>query len=481
MSRLVLTNARLIDGTGAQPRDGMTVIIQDGRISEVRHEPAHPHTASEQPVDDQIDRLSEQERQVLNLRYGLTGERPLTPEEVVARLDITRERLRQIETGILRGMQDISGTHNKERAAKAGDEESMIDLGGRTLLPGLINAHCHVMMDAGPDPIATLARSGTHSRSELMLAQALLKAAKRCERMLKAGITTARDLGGYQYAELALRDAFAAGEMRGPRLLCAGRVIVMTGGHGWPIGLESDGPDEVRKSARQNLKQGADCLKFMATGGVLTPGVEPGSPQLSEPELRAGVEEAHNAGKRTASHAQGTTGIKNSLRAGIDTIEHGIYLDAEAIEMMLKQGSVFVPTLAAPYQIVEAGESKGIPAYALEKSRRVMDAHRKSFEWAVTAGVTIAAGNDGGTPFNPCEDLVTEMRLMVEYGMNPLAAITSATLGSSKALGLSEEVGILQQGKWGDCIILEAGADPLSEIRDMARVERVIQRGEIVA
>ena len=473
MSRLVLTNARLIDGTGAQPRDGVTVIIQDGRISEIRQEPAQPHSAPEQLEAGQMDNLTGQEREVLNLRYGLTGERPLAPDEVVARLGISRERLRQIETGILRGTQDISGARKKGRAAKADDEESVLDLAGRTLLPGLINAHCHVMMDAGPDPIATMAR--------LSVAQVLLKAAQRCERMLKAGITTARDLGGYQYAELALRDAFAAGEMPGPRLLCAGRVITMTGGHGWNIGLESDGPDEVRKSARQNLKQGVDCLKFMATGGVLTPGVEPGSPQLSEPELRAGVEEAHNVGKRTASHAQGTTGIKNSLRAGIDTIEHGIYLDDEAIGMMLKQGAVFVPTLAAPYQIVEAGESKGIPAYALEKSRRVMDAHRKSFEWAVTAGVTIAAGNDGGTPFNPCEDLVTEMKLMVEYGMNPLTAIMSATLGSAKALGLSEEVGTIQQGMWGDCVILEAGADPLSDMSAMSRVERVIQRGKLVA
>jgi imidazolonepropionase-like amidohydrolase len=186
-------------------------------------------------------------------------------------------------------------------------------------------------------------------------------------------------------------------------------------------------------------------------------------------------------GKRTASHAQGTTGIKSALRAGIDTIEHGIYLDDEAIEMMLKQSAVFVPTLAAPYQIVEAGEAKGIPPYALEKSRRVMDAHRQSFEWAVTAGVTVAAGNDGGTPFNPSEDLVTEMRLMVEYGLNPLGAITAATLGSAKALGLSEEIGTIQPGKWGDCIVLATGADPIKDIGNMERVERVIQRGRVVA
>ena len=274
----------------------------------------------------------------MEMRYGLTDDRPHTLEEVAEEFGITRERVRQIETRILHKMREYRIKDNRQPAAK--EDDTVIDLQGKTLLPGLINAHCHICMDAGPDPFAALGR--------LSQAEAVLKAAKRCERMLKNGITTARDLGGFHYVELALRDAIAAGDFPGPRLLCAGLLITMTGGHGWPIGLESDGPDEVRKSARQNLKHGVDCLKFMATGGVLTPGVEPGSPQLSEEEMRAGVEEARHAGRRTASHAQGTTGIKNALRAGIDTIEHGIYLDDEAIEMMLKQGAVFVPTLAAP-------------------------------------------------------------------------------------------------------------------------------------
>jgi len=403
MGKLILANARLIDGTGAEPRENITVVIEDGRFVEVTTQGA--------------------------------------------------------QLGDQSGQSDLTGT--------------VIDLQGKTLLPGLINAHCHICMDAGPDPFAALGR--------LSQAEVVLKAAKRCERMLKNGITTARDLGGFHYVELALRDAIAAGDFPGPRLLCAGPLITMTGGHGWPIGLESDGPDEVRKSARQNLKHGVDCLKFMATGGVLTPGVEPGSPQLSEEEMRAGVEEARHADRRTASHAQGTTGIKNALRAGIDTIEHGIYLDDEAIEMMLSQGSVFVPTLAAPYRIVEAGEAKGIPAYIVEKSRRVMDAHKRSFVDAMRAGVTIAAGNDGGTPFNPSEDLVTEMRVMVEYGMTPLDAIKAATLGSAIALGLSEEVGTIEKGKRADCIILQAGADPLTDMNAVGRVEQVIKLGNPVA
>ena len=396
MDTLLITNARLVDGTGAGPRDGATVVVQDGRIVEIR-----------QSSDD-----------------------------------------------------------------GSGEGAQVLDLEGRTLLPGLINAHCHVMMDASGDPIAAVSRKD--------VATAVLEAAGRARQMLHAGITTARDLGGYEYAELALREAIAKGLLPGPRLLCAGKLITMTGGHGWPVGLESDGPEEVRKAARKNIKRGVDCLKFMATGGVLTEGVEPGSPQLGEEEMRAGVEEARHVGKGTASHAQGTGGIKNAIRAGVDTIEHGIYLDDEAIQMMIERGTVYVPTLAAPYQIIQAGAARGIPEWALEKSIRVSDAHRRSFEWALAAGVTIAAGNDGGTPFNPSHDLVTELRLMVEYGMNPLAAIRAATWGSARAVGLVEETGTVQKGKWADLLVLAPGADPLQDVTALADIEHVIKRGQVV-
>ena len=406
MSDIVLTNARLIDGTGSPPVEQATIVIQGGRIHSVQ-----------------------------------------TPQ----------------------GGGDV-GPDAVDRREPDGAET--IDLEGRTLLPGLINAHVHVLMDAGPDPMLSLQRGD--------LATSVLRGARTGERMLRAGITTARDLGGFEYAELALRAAFARGEFPGPRLLCAGKIITMTGGHGWPVGFEVDGPHEVRKAARQNLKRGVDCIKIMATGGVLTPGVEPGAQQLTEEEMRAGVEEAHKAGKRTATHAQGTEGVKSAIRAGIDTIEHGIFLDAEAIEMMLDRKLVFVPTLAAPYRIVEAGEERGVPAYAVDKSRRVMDAHRKSFELALASGVTIAAGNDGGTPFNPSEDLVTELRLMVDYGMSPLAAISAATLGSAQALDLSEETGTIQPGKRADCLVLDKGANPLEDITSLSRMWMVIKQGNIV-
>lgn len=465
MSKLILKNARLIDGTGAQPRERATVTVTDGKISDVR-----VASSSEGFDPVALSRLEPHEHEIITKRYGFEGSRLYDPGELAAEMGIAPLQLRQMEMRILNKLK--GPTAQGTDIAQDDENAHVIDLLGATLMPGLINAHCHIMMDAGPDPTTLLARS--------TVAQAVLRAVKTCERMVRAGITTARDLGGFEWAEIDLRNAIAAGDVAGPRLMCAGKVITMTGGHGWNIGLESDGAEEVRKSARTNLKKGADCLKFMATGGVLTAGVEPGAAQLGEEEMRAGVEEAHKVGKRTASHAQGTTGIKAALRAGIDTIEHGIFLDDESIEMMVKAGNVFVPTLAAPYRIVEAGEARGIPAYALRKSLSVMDAHRRSFEWAAKAGVTIAAGNDGGTPFNPSEDLVTEVRLMVEYGLSPLGALRAATFGSARALGLSEDVGTIQKGMWADMLVLEGDADPLADITAVGRVDKVIQRGVVI-
>jgi imidazolonepropionase-like amidohydrolase len=185
------------------------------------------------------------------------------------------------------------------------------DLGGATVIPGLINAHVHLVLDAGPDPIGRAV--------QLPPAYLALEAGRRAEAMLRAGITTARDLGGIGHADLALRRAIAEGVVQGPRLLVSGRLICMTGGHGWQMGVEADGPDAVRKAARAEIKAGVDVVKIMATGGIMTAGVQPGAAQFTEEEIRAAVEEAHKASLRTATHAQGTTGIRNAVRAGIDS------------------------------------------------------------------------------------------------------------------------------------------------------------------
>jgi imidazolonepropionase-like amidohydrolase len=346
-----------------------------------------------------------------------------------------------------------------------------LDIGRRTIIPGLISAHVHLTLDDGaPNPFKTL-------RDEAAAVTAI-RAANRARRMLEAGITTARDLGGVNYIELALRDLIKSGEIPGPRLLCAGKQITMTGGQGWPIGREADGPDEVRKAAREQLKAGADLIKLMATGGVMTPGTEPGTAQLAEDEMRAGVIEAQKAGRRTAAHAQGLDGVKAALRAGVNTIEHGIFLDDEAVAMMKEREVVFVPTLTPPYRITQAGRAGGIPKYVMDKMEAIKAANTRSFQLAWRAGVIIAAGNDGGTPYNPHADMLTEIRLMVEAGVSPIDAIRAATWGSARALGLEGETGTIERGKWADLVVLDG--DPLVDITAIGRVVYVIQHGKLV-
>lgn len=346
-----------------------------------------------------------------------------------------------------------------------------IDLGGRTVIPGMINAHVHIALDASaPDTLRAML--------EEPRAATAIRAASRARRMLEAGITTARDLGGIDYIELRVRDLIKSGEIPGPRLICAGKLITMTGGHGWHFGRESDGPADVSRAAREQLKAGADVIKLMATGGVLTPGVQPGAAQLSEDELRAGVVEARKASRRTATHAQGIDGIRAAIRAGIDTVEHGAFLDEETAWLMKERGVVFVPTLAAAFQMTVAGLDRGIPQYVMDKMESYNAAQGRAFRLAHAAGVCIGAGNDGGTPFNPHEDLATEIRLMVEAGVTPLDAIRAATWGSARALGMEGEIGTIEPGKLSDLVVLDG--DPVADISALGRVRYVIQGGQMV-
>ncbi len=349
-------------------------------------------------------------------------------------------------------------------------DEPALNLGGKTVVPGFINCHAHLCLDGSPDPITAWA-----SRS---LTENVLLAGKQAEATIKAGITTVRDLGGIDGVDLGLKKTINDGIINGPRMLVSGRVLCMTGGHGHVIGREVDGPDEARKGAREQLKAGADVIKVMATGGVMTPGVEPGSPQLTFEELRAAIEEAEKAGKLTATHAQGTTGIKNAVRAGIDSIEHGFFLDAEAIDMMLERGTFFVPTLAALYHIIEGGLESGIPSYVVEKAARASDAQLDSFRRAREAGVRVAAGNDGGTPFNTADNLSSELERMVDAGVSPADALETAHKTAAELLGLSGQIGTVEPGKLADLVVLDA--DPLADISAVRQVLMVFKDGQRV-
>jgi len=210
---------------------------------------------------------------------------------------------------------------------------------------------------------------------------------------------------------------------------------------------------------------------------VLTPGVEPGSPQLTYEEMKAGVEEAHKAGRKAAAHAQGNEGIKNAIKAGIDSIEHGIFLDDEAISMMLDNGTYLVPTLSAGYLIAEEGEESGIPPYALEKAKRVMEPYYKSFQRAYERGVKIAFGTDAGTPLNFHGPVTLEMKLMIRHGMKIWDAIASATIVAAELLGMEDLIGTIEEGKFADIVVFDE--NPLENIDTFTTPSLVIKDGEI--
>jgi imidazolonepropionase-like amidohydrolase len=344
---------------------------------------------------------------------------------------------------------------------------SRMDLAGHTLLPGLINCHVHLCLGGEADPVRPL--------REEPLATTAIKALVRARQTAEAGVTTVRDLGGREYAEIAVRRAIQDRLVDGPRIVAAGRPVCMTGGHGHWLAREADGPDDARRAVREQLKAGADVIKIIATGGVMTPGVEPGSPQLTLEEMRAAIEEAGRAGRRTAAHAMAATGIRDAIAAGITSIEHGIYLTEEIVAHMRRDGTFLVPTLNAPAAIATGGLAAGIPDFMVRKSELVVPPHVASFRLAHQSGVRIAAGSDSGTPLNFHGSLLPELSLMVKYGMTPLEAIRSATATAADCLGLGDTVGRIAPGYAADLIAV--AGDPAERIEALADLRLVLVGG----
>jgi imidazolonepropionase-like amidohydrolase len=292
-----------------------------------------------------------------------------------------------------------------------------------------------------------------------------------------------RDLGASDFLNIHLAQATESGLLQGPRILAAGYGVTMTGGHGHGfIAREADGPDEVRKAVREQLRAGAGAIKLFASGGVMTPGVDPRSPSLTEDEIRAGVEEAHKAFRIAAAHAQSTDGIKNAVRAGVDSIEHGVWLDDEAIALMLERRTCLVPTLTAPYLIANGGLEAGIPPYMVEKSHQVLEHHIASYKRALAAGVRVAMGTDQGTPLNRPGENAQEIVRMAEHGLSPAAAILASTKWAAELLALGDRLGQVAEGFEADILILDG--DPLADLNVIASRECIhatVRSGRLVA
>jgi len=369
------------------------------------------------------------------------------------------------------GSQDADVTVSDREVTAVGTAPGVdrtVDAAGNYVVPGMVDAHVHLLLDGRPDPESVNDENRT---MQTYNAAAALRSA------VQAGVTTVRDLGAPETLSTDAARAVAEGVVEGPRVVAAGQNITMTGGHAHFSGREVDGVAEARTAAREQLKRGADVLKVMATGGVLTEGARTGAPELFVGEIEAVVRVAEAAGVPVAAHAHGLEGIKNAVRAGVDSVEHGTYMDREAAELMAERGTYLVPTTKALVGISEGGVEGGIPEYAVEKNDAATDHHRAAFETALDAGVPIAMGTDAGTPFNYHADAAEELELMVERGLSPERALEAATVDAADLLGL-DDVGRVAEGYRADLLVLDA--DPREDPTAWQRPLAVVADGEVV-
>jgi imidazolonepropionase-like amidohydrolase len=359
-----------------------------------------------------------------------------------------------------------------------------IDLGDRTLLPGLMDMHTHLVgsVDSGHGYAGLVARTG---------AQEVMAGVRNARATVAAGFTTVRDIGTFRaFADIALRDAIAAGDIAGPRMWCAGAFVTVSGGGGDVSGLApdvvvppelrfgvADSVDGVRRVVREILQRGADFIKVIATGAVLTEGTVPGAPEFSEEEIRAAVDEAALYGKHVAAHAHGAEGIKRAVRAGVHSVEHGSLMDDESIEMMAERGTFLVADVYCGDWIAQEGRRAGWSPTTLRKNDETTGAQRAGFRKCVEAGVRIAFGTDSGV--YPHGWNAKQFAYMVRHGMTPMQAIRSATVVAAELLGCAHELGSLETGHSADAIAVRG--DPVEDVSALERVDFVMKGGEVVA
>lgn len=351
--------------------------------------------------------------------------------------------------------------------ASVGDDDVALDLDGATVVPGLVDAHVHLVWSGDTDPVGLVDREGEQIT--------LLRAAGHARDQLRAGITTVRDLGSNWDIAIHVARAIDRGAIEGPTVIASGRTVIMTGGHDPFWGLPCDGTDAVVRGVRTQVANGADVIKSAATGGVYgqAEGEEVGASELTYEELAALTAEAHRRGRKVAVHALGTEGIRNAVAAGVDTVEHGVFLTDDIVESMARQGTVLCPT-AAVYRRIAAGDA---PDYAVAKAAEVVAAHRASVRMALEAGIDVIAGTDAGAPGMPHPSLVDEIEVLVDYGLPPLDALKAATSRAADALG-RPSLGRIALGSAADFVIVDG--DPLSDPGTLRSVWGVVKQEQIV-